>query len=78
MAKVETMSVSEKLAISNKAIALKKAGNLDAHDRLMKTIPLPPYIAKVTKEKEGLDALLSSGWNLSEVEAEFGAEWLKK
>jgi len=78
MAKVETMSISEKLAISNKAIALKKAGDFDGYDRLMKTLPLPPYIAKVTKEKEGLDALLDSGWNLSEVEAEFGAEWLKK
>ncbi|MDR0307696.1 MAG: hypothetical protein LBI42_12780 [Chitinispirillales bacterium] len=73
-----TMSISEKLDISMRAIALKKAGDREGYDRLMKTLPLPPYIAKVTKEKEGLDVLLNSGWNLSEVEAEFGAEWLKK
>jgi len=78
MAKVETMSVSEKLAISNKAIALKKAGDFEGADRLMKTIPLPYYLAKVMKEKQGLDVLLNSGWNLSEAEAEFGAEWLRK
>lgn len=78
MAKVEMMSVSEKLDILHKSFALEDAGDIEGADRLMKTLPLPPYIAKVTKEKEGLDALLSSGWNLSEVEAEFGADWLKK
>ena len=78
MSKVETMSISEKLAISNKAIALKKAGDLEGADRLLKTVPLPPHLAKVMKEKQGLDVLLNSGWNLSEAEAEFGAEWLRK
>jgi hypothetical protein len=78
MSKVETMSLDEKLDISMRAIALEEAGDLEGADRLMKTLPLPPYIAKVTKEKLGLDHLLNSGWNLSEVEAEFGSEWLRK
>jgi hypothetical protein len=39
-------------------------------------MPLPPYLAKVIKEKVGLDSLLSLGWNLSEVEAEYGKDWL--
>jgi hypothetical protein len=42
----------------------------------MKTAPLPPYIAKVIKEKVGADFLVNSGWNLSEAEAEFGQNWL--
>jgi hypothetical protein len=33
-------------------------------------------LAKVFKEKIGLKPLLESGWNLSEVEAEFGSDWL--
>jgi hypothetical protein len=70
------MTIEEKLAISNQAVALKKAGDLEGYHRLLKSIPLPPYQAKVIKEKVGLDVLLAGGWNFSEVEAEFGPEWL--
>ena len=45
---------------------------------LMRTIPLPPYLAKVIKDKVGLDILLNTGWNMSEVEAKFGSSWLSK
>jgi len=72
----ETMTLDEKLAISNKAGDLWKAGDKEGYSRLMKTAPIAPYIAKVIKEKVGLDYLLNSGWNLSEVEAEFGSVWL--
>ena len=74
----QTMTLDEKLAISCKAAELRKAGDLEEADRLLKTAPLPPYIAKVIKEKVGLEYLINSGWNLSEVEAEFGSEWLRK
>jgi hypothetical protein len=73
----QTMTLDEKLAISNKAFALLDAGDNEGYIRLMKTTPMPYYIAKVMKEKVGLDFLLNSGWNLSEVEAEFGSDWLK-
>ena len=72
------MTFDDKLATINKAIAIKNAGDKEAHDRLMKTIPLPPYLAKMAKEKIGLDFLLGLGWNLSEVEEEFGQSWLNK
>jgi hypothetical protein len=72
------MTIEEKLATSNRAIALEKAGNFEEADRLMKSIPMPPYMAKVIKEKVSLDVLLNGGWNLSEVEAEFGEDWLSK
>ena len=72
------MTLDEKLAISNKACALWDAGDKEGYERLTKTIPLPPYLAKVIKEKLGLDNLLAGGWNLAEVEEQFGSEWLSK
>jgi len=76
MSKVETMSLDEKFSILRKANALEDAGDEGGADRLMRSLPLPPYLAKVYKEKLGLDFLLNMGWNLSEVEAAFGSEWL--
>ncbi|HCC36187.1 MAG TPA: hypothetical protein DEQ14_00435 [Treponema sp.] len=70
------MTLDEKLAISCRAIELKNAGDCEGYERLMKTIPLPPYHAKVMKEKVGVDFLVNGGWNLSEAEAEFGLNWL--
>ena len=72
------MTIDEKLAISHRAIKLKEAGDREGYYRLMKTAPMPPYLAKVIKEKVGLDFLLNNGWNLSEVEAEFGIDWLSQ
>ena len=77
MPTMQTMTLDEKLAIGCKAAELSKAGDEEEATRLIKTIPLPPYLAKVIKEKVGLDCLLSTGWNFSEVEAEFGPDWLR-
>jgi hypothetical protein len=74
----QTMSLDEKLAISNQALALWEAGDNEGYDRLMRTVPMPPYLAKVAKEKIGVDFLINGGWNLSEAEAEFGQDWLNK
>ena len=78
MPQVHTMTIDEKLAISSRSIALKKTGDLEGSNRLMKSIPLPPYLAKILKEKVGVDYLINSGWNLSEAEAEFGSTWLNR
>jgi len=78
MPQTQTMTLDEKLAISCKAAALRQAGDEEGASRLLKTAPLPPYLAKVVKEKVGLDCLLQLGWNLSEVEAEFGHDWLSR
>ena len=77
MPQAQTMTLDEKLAISHRAIALKQAGDREGYSRTLRTMPLPPYLAKVVKEKVGLDCLLQLGWNLSEVEAEFGSDWLR-
>jgi hypothetical protein len=70
------MTLDEKMDTLMKAIELRKAGDEEGYSRLTRSGPLPPYIAKVYKEKIGLDFLLSLGWNLSEAEAEFGSTWL--
>ena len=74
----QTMTLDEKLAIGCKAAELWQSGDEEGYMRLMKTIPMPPYLAKVFKEKVGLDILLKTGWNFTEVEAEFGSGYLSK
>jgi len=72
----QTMTLDEKLAIGCKAAELRKAGNIEEADRLVMSIPLPPYIAKIMKEKVGMEFFTRNNWNLSEAEAEFGQNWL--
>ena len=78
MPHIETMSLDEKFAIGRKAFELLDAGDREGYSRLTRSMPLPPYLAKVIKEKVGLDCLLNLGWNLSEVEAEYGSDWLRQ
>jgi hypothetical protein len=47
----QTMTLDEKLAIGCKAEELWEAGDEEGYICLMKTAPLPPYLAKVYKEK---------------------------
>jgi hypothetical protein len=78
MPKAQTMTIEEKMDTLMKARALEKAGDYEAASRLTRSIPMPPYLAKIYKEKVGADHLVNSGWNLSEAEAEFGSDWLSK
>ena len=72
----ETMTLDEKLSISNRAFSMIEAGNEEEGRRLLRTAPMPPYLAKVMKETMGADFLIKAGYNLSEAEAEFGPNWL--
>jgi len=74
----QLMTLDEKLAIGCKAAELRKAGDKEGATRLMKTVPIPHYIAKVIKEKVGADFLIKEGWNLAEAEAEYGNDWINK
>jgi len=78
MPQAQTMTLDEKLTTSNKAFTLLEAGDEEGYDRLIKSIPMPPYLAKMYKEKVGVEQLINGGWNLSEAEAEFGADWLNR
>jgi hypothetical protein len=46
------MTLDEKLAISNKACALWHSGDKEGFHRVIKTAPMPPYLAKIAKEKK--------------------------
>lgn len=74
----QMMTIEEKLEISNKAFELLEAGDREGYSRLTRSIPMPPYLAKVYKEKVGVEHLINGGWNLSEAEAKFGSDWLNK
>ena len=74
----ETMTLDEKLDISLRAFALLDAGDEEGFSRLIRTAPMPPYLAKVAKKTMGAEFLIKGGWNLSEAEAEFGPDWLNK
>ena len=74
----ETMTIDEKLSISNRAFTLLDAGDEEGFRHLLRTAPMPPYMAKVAKKTMGADFLIQGGWNLSEAEAEFGKDWLNK
>jgi len=76
MPQAQTMSLDEKLAISNKALDLLDNGDKEGYRNLMKKMPIPPYLAKLLKEKVGADIIKIGGWDLSEVEAEFGPDWI--
>jgi hypothetical protein len=78
MPQMKIMTDEEKIDTAYKACMLGKAGDHEGYERLTKTIPLPPYLAQIAKEKIGVDFLLNGGWNLSEVEAEFGPDFLSK
>jgi hypothetical protein len=74
----QTMTLDEKLDTMMKVIDLEKAGDSEGATRLQRSIPMPPYLAKIYKEKVGVKQLIESGWNLSEAEAKFGPDWLNK
>jgi hypothetical protein len=74
----QTMTLKEQLVILAKVAALDEAGKEDEAMALTKTVPMPPFLAKIMKEKVGADYLINGGWNLSEAEAEFGQDWLSR
>ena len=78
MPKVETMTLDEKLDIACRAAALRQSGDEEGASRLIRTAPMPSYLAKIYKEKVGVEELIKGGWNLSEAEVEFGVDWLSK
>ena len=78
MPQAQTMTLDEKLAISCKAAELRDAGDKEGASRLLRTAPMPPFLAKIMKEKMGPDYLINGGWNLSEAEAEFGPDWISR
>jgi hypothetical protein len=76
MPEYRMMTLHEKLELGVKSIELEKEGKFEEAEKIEKSIPLEPYLAKFIKDHLGLDALLKGGWNLVEAEAEYGSDWL--
>jgi hypothetical protein len=74
----QTMTIGEKLDIFMKSRELEKQGKPEEAKSLEKQIPLAPYLAKFYKDHLGLEALLKTGWNLSEAEMEYGPDFLSR
>jgi len=78
MPQARLMTLEEEADIALKAFELKKQGKFKEYERMLKKIPLQPYLAKFAKEHFGADFLIQTGWNLAEAEAEYGSDWLCK
>ena len=78
MPQTQMMTDEEKVDKAYQACMLSQAGDEEGSIRLLRSIPMPPYLAKIYKEKVGVEELIKSGWNLSEAEAEFGPGWLNQ
>ena len=76
MPQAQTMTFDEKFATLGKAFTLLDNGDKEGYSRLMRTIPMPPHLAKIAKEKIGAEFLINGGWNLVEAEVEFGQGWI--
>jgi hypothetical protein len=71
------MTLDEELKIGVESARLRAAGKEEESLAMAKTRPMPPWMAKVFKDKMGLGFLLDLGWNMDDVEAAYGKEWLK-
>jgi hypothetical protein len=78
MPNAQIMTDEEKVDTAYRSCMLEQAGDEEGSIRLLRSIPMPPYLAKIYKEKVGVEELIKSGWNLSEAEAEFGPNWLSQ
>jgi len=56
MSQVETMALDEKFAIARKACERLDMGDREGYSRLIRSVPMPSYLAKVarTKNKKGV------------------------
>jgi hypothetical protein len=78
MSQKQKMTTEERLDVLMKAHEYREAGNAAEAQRITLELPMPTYLAKAVKEFFGVEALRKGGYNLSEVEAELGPDWLDK
>jgi hypothetical protein len=74
----QAMTLKEQLAIGVRAAKLREAGRDEEAMELSKTIPMPTWLAKVFLKLGYTDYLRTCGWNMSEVEADLGPDWLSQ
>jgi len=75
------MTQQEISDLALKAFELKDQGQHEECKRMLKQIPLPPYLAKFVKEHFeyfGEDFFEKYGFNTAEAEVEYGPDWLSR
>jgi hypothetical protein len=78
MRQMQTITLDERIAIRLKALEFEKQGKTEEYERTMKSMPMPPFLAKFAKDYLGADFLTEGGWNLAEADLEYGPGWLNK
>jgi hypothetical protein len=72
------MTLHEELEIGIKCGRLRNEGKEEEAIALAKTRPMPAFMAKILMEKVdwGKEFLRTCDWNMAEVEAKYGKDWL--
>ena len=78
MPQVQPMNIHERLRLRMKCLELEKQGKIEEAEKLERQIPMSPWLAKFAKKYMGADYLIKYEWNLSEADAEYGADWLTR
>ena len=75
------MTQKEKADLAIKAFELDKQGKPEESEKMLMQLPLPVFLAKFAKdhiEYFGTDFFEKYGFNMAEVEAELGSDWLSR
>lgn len=72
-----TMSKERRKEITNQALAAFKRGNKELAYKITMQIPLDLPMARVLKADWGVERLKNFGFNLDDVVAAYGEEWLE-
>ncbi|WP_243545467.1 hypothetical protein [Pseudodesulfovibrio tunisiensis] len=68
----------EKFQILRAARLAEERGDKDEADRLRRKLPLPLHLAQFMKDEFGPEYLIQGDWNLSEIEASHGKDWIAR
>ena len=77
---MKKLTEEERQQIIEAAMDARLAGDKDTASRLFRQIPLDPQLARSIKDTGGyivLQEMVAKGYNMSEVEAKYGSEWLQ-
>jgi hypothetical protein len=72
------MTIEEKAKVIYEAVLLFDEGKDEEASQLIRSVPMPPSLAKNVKEIYGADLLLENGYNLLEANKTYGKDWLYK
>ena len=78
MAQTQKNSIGEQLDAVVKMIELEKQGKTKEAFELRKKIPLPAFLGEYAKEYLGLEWIKTCGWNMSEIEAKYGKDYITR